>query len=490
MINTGRNDPCPCGSGKKYKKCCLMSVEETEFEYRRLRQIEAGLIPKLTKFAFDNLGLEVVEEAWWNFNDDESVGNFDPESPMNMVFMPWFLFTWIFEIKLPGSFEYSETTVAEQFVKHNKSQVSSEEEMLLLSATRCPYTLCEVTEVRPGVGMTQYDLLRRVKFEVIERSASQTLKRGHIIYCATTEIAGLRSNMGTSPYPLPPTAKRAALDLRKWITDEIGGGEITAEHLHEFEREIRGLYLDSVSEMLTPPQLTNTDGDPFVPQKLYFDLKSADEAFHGLKDLAEGATESDLLKNATIKDGLIIKAEIPWNGGTKEARKRHGGSILLGLLKINENRLVVEVNSDCRAKRIRSLIKKRIADNATYKNSLIESIEPFLHEAWNAKAVSPAGLKLTTTFYNNDDSDFEAPDDEQPELQEFMKQIAKQHWETWFDLPVPALNDMTPREAAKTEDGRELLESLLLLYEHNENRSPDNLTNPDISALRRELGMD
>ena len=21
---TGRNDPCPCGSGKKYKKCCLI----------------------------------------------------------------------------------------------------------------------------------------------------------------------------------------------------------------------------------------------------------------------------------------------------------------------------------------------------------------------------------------------------------------------------------------------------------------------------------
>jgi preprotein translocase subunit SecA len=22
-LKTGRNDPCPCGSGKKYKKCCL-----------------------------------------------------------------------------------------------------------------------------------------------------------------------------------------------------------------------------------------------------------------------------------------------------------------------------------------------------------------------------------------------------------------------------------------------------------------------------------
>jgi hypothetical protein len=27
MSNIGRNDPCPCGSGKKYKKCC-MSVHD------------------------------------------------------------------------------------------------------------------------------------------------------------------------------------------------------------------------------------------------------------------------------------------------------------------------------------------------------------------------------------------------------------------------------------------------------------------------------
>ena len=23
LRGVGRNDPCPCGSGKKYKKCCL-----------------------------------------------------------------------------------------------------------------------------------------------------------------------------------------------------------------------------------------------------------------------------------------------------------------------------------------------------------------------------------------------------------------------------------------------------------------------------------
>jgi len=29
---TGRNDPCPCGSGKKYKQCCLRKDEEAEQE--------------------------------------------------------------------------------------------------------------------------------------------------------------------------------------------------------------------------------------------------------------------------------------------------------------------------------------------------------------------------------------------------------------------------------------------------------------------------
>jgi hypothetical protein len=28
MKKVGRNDPCPCGSGKKYKKCCMNSLKE------------------------------------------------------------------------------------------------------------------------------------------------------------------------------------------------------------------------------------------------------------------------------------------------------------------------------------------------------------------------------------------------------------------------------------------------------------------------------
>jgi predicted ATPase with chaperone activity len=35
----GRNDPCPCGSGKKYKRCCLLVRAEEE---RAVRVLSGG----------------------------------------------------------------------------------------------------------------------------------------------------------------------------------------------------------------------------------------------------------------------------------------------------------------------------------------------------------------------------------------------------------------------------------------------------------------
>lgn len=32
MEKAGRNDPCPCGSGKKFKKCCEDKVKHKKFE--------------------------------------------------------------------------------------------------------------------------------------------------------------------------------------------------------------------------------------------------------------------------------------------------------------------------------------------------------------------------------------------------------------------------------------------------------------------------
>ncbi len=51
-MKIGRNDPCPCGSGKKYKKCCLTvaspTVNKGRFVYTDLDNL-SNQVPALIK---------------------------------------------------------------------------------------------------------------------------------------------------------------------------------------------------------------------------------------------------------------------------------------------------------------------------------------------------------------------------------------------------------------------------------------------------------
>ena len=44
----GRNDPCPCGNGKKYKKCCLNQQQSTPFENTGIRRLQYMLLELMT----------------------------------------------------------------------------------------------------------------------------------------------------------------------------------------------------------------------------------------------------------------------------------------------------------------------------------------------------------------------------------------------------------------------------------------------------------
>jgi len=42
MKKVGRNDPCPCGSGKKYKKCCEAKTHHRKFHAEVLTSTDAS----------------------------------------------------------------------------------------------------------------------------------------------------------------------------------------------------------------------------------------------------------------------------------------------------------------------------------------------------------------------------------------------------------------------------------------------------------------
>src|SRR5512146_2700502 len=100
---TGRNDRCPCGSGKKYKQCCLsnsISVFSgagiTDTPWSRQRDASDRLtvdLQRTLKRISGDLG-DLVLDGWIDFNQDE-----DPVSLSEMphelsIFSPYLLFEW------------------------------------------------------------------------------------------------------------------------------------------------------------------------------------------------------------------------------------------------------------------------------------------------------------------------------------------------------------------------------------------------------------
>ncbi len=63
-MKVGRNDPCPCGSGKKYKKCCM---EKERVEEREEKKIIPAPSPTRQKTWADFEHLKVYD----SIDDDE-----------------------------------------------------------------------------------------------------------------------------------------------------------------------------------------------------------------------------------------------------------------------------------------------------------------------------------------------------------------------------------------------------------------------------------
>jgi hypothetical protein len=91
----GRNDRCPCGSGKKYKHCCLHKAQDTDVARRRLRRAEGHVVDGALALAAERWGNDLLVDAWddlWNGEPPEDIVG-TPE--FEQMFLPWFVFSYV-----------------------------------------------------------------------------------------------------------------------------------------------------------------------------------------------------------------------------------------------------------------------------------------------------------------------------------------------------------------------------------------------------------
>src|SRR5579864_5189231 len=196
----GRNDPCPCDSGKKYKHCCLGTIEATRDLWTRVSEAHRRVGEKVFTFAISEFGHD-METAWEDFYLGEPDGPLSPSSPDNAIFIPYFLFLWT------GSWKNGRPTpgiVARTFLKEYVGPLDSLERQELESSLAEPVTFYEILSCRPGEGFSVRDVLTAREFSVKERSGSKAVRTGDIIYGQMSPMTGITTMAFCAPTIIPP----------------------------------------------------------------------------------------------------------------------------------------------------------------------------------------------------------------------------------------------------------------------------------------------
>jgi hypothetical protein len=487
-MSVDRNLPCPCGSGLKYKKCCLFKRQATsapvEAGWLRMRRTEGEVVDRITALFHRAYGRVAFEQGWDEYTLwSGSPANRQEWPEFNTSFVPWLLFDWDpartatsrpartgTTPVVPGGFPA--VSPARHYLDRRGAELDSYARRWLEEACAQPYTFCQVVSTEPGRLMKLRDLLLKRDVTVHERQASVELNPGQILYTKIVSLDGASVMLGCAPIALPGSRVDVILQARDLVLRRRGS---PAELLRRHDVEFRQLYLDLRLEM---PSLANTDGDPLQMTRLDFELRcTPQEAFDALLPLT-GESDPEAFADTCTRDaaGALLTAEIPWLRTNPP-----GGPMpntVLATCEMGAGCLTVQVNSQQRADAARAEIAARLGDRARFKGSVVESMEQMLAAA-RAQAGTPEALAR--------ESESEALQN-LPEVRALTEKLMAEHWSIWPDIPLPALRGSTPREAARTAAGRERLEALLLDFEGHARQS--GMPGPDLAALRRGLGLD
>jgi len=482
MSKVGRNDPCPCGSGKKYKKCCLVNTASvSDLMWQKMRRTEGTLIPLLEEYTIQRLGENAIGEAWAEFTSDREIEFPEDQPPVEFenLFIPWCLFNWVSDDFLDASQTRPiNHPVAMLYLQDKDNQLDSFQQRFIQTICDSHFSFYVVTKVSPGQSLELRDLILNKTISVYERQGSESITMGNIIFARILTMDNSSIMVGSSPYLIPADYQSYFIDLREnWQTSIEDFGD---EVLSVYEYDIREIYHDIIEKIKNPvpPKLVNNEGDKLEFSKLHYQLDcSVHEAFSALQSLAITISEKELLDDGKFdKQGILKSIEFPWleKLGTEKLKME---TTVKGTFVISTNKLTISVNSRERAEAIKLKIARCLGKRATFKNAVIQSTEKMLDDMPSGNPIAQSKAALSSQELES-----------QPEIQAMLKEMAVKHWEDWLDIPLPVLQNKTPRESAKTAQGLERLDALFLQFKgmSNDANAP---FNPDINALKKELGI-
>ncbi len=455
MSGADRNQPCPCGSGQKYKRCCLRRQQAAEATARReagarqrLLDLESETTAKIRGFALDAFDVDPFEQLPFPIDEPrEALGMFVPFTCYDLG--PFEAMTWARALLADGGW------------------VTDEEQRWLEAQAACWVGVWEARSIDRGRSMTMRDRLTGEVRTVFERSASRTLPVQGCLVGRVVDFDGRSVLSGTYPVPLSPrdadlvvehlrraftaTArlpKRRLLKPAELRTGRIRLTTVLAVHKWAEARAQR-----------PAPILQNTDGDPLeqVEERYPFDPDARAAVDAGVRRLADAVCVSEPGERPTH-----VQIERPGHAQSKALP-----NTITAHLFVHADALVVQTNARRRA----DTIAAAIATLDLPLGASTRTVEPI---ELPTEPVTRPGPRLEA-----------APP---PALIEQVQAFNEAHYTQWVDDPLPALDGKSPRQAVRTKSGRAQVESLLRDLAWHQQRMPEwQRVDVDVIAARLRL---
>jgi len=481
-MKIGRNDPCPCGSGKKYKKCCAMkedlpdiSVPEEFLTGTRLDDYMHLIEPVYMYYhglvEFDNDRKELkkfVKDFEKKFRPGSDDGITDG------LYIPWLLFDL--------RFGRSRKTVCERFLDDSMMKKLDEPTISLIKHMSDSYSsFYEVTDVtREWIRFIEIGTGTLWHVNRIPDPYELEIIKGDLWYVRFVGPADNAFEFSV-PYIFPSDAieefSRAVNiqieDTRRTLGELIGSEKLFRESCKSSLPEWADYMLNAVDyfddevpddEIFEPsmPTLLNTDGERMRFCRIVF------------KILNEEEVKSALTSSNSLDYDKRNKTWIWFKKGNKQISAFSRTS--LGTITIKRGKLIGEINSEERAEKLVKKLKKELQGLVSFEKMEVRDFDelPPISEK-ERKRLAAEHEELMKN----------------PEIRDMTRQLAEDYYyKEWLTQPVPALDGMAPLEAVKTPGGKLRVEKLIDNLELLQHGNIDEVFKIDVNGLRKRLNIE
>lgn len=492
----GRNDPCPCGSGKKYKKCCGSKQSEGGYVQRPEAWIPDSektgtlfddymdLFPIIAMYAkkimqFDKDGKE-LDKAFSDFEKQFHPG--EKGGIIDSFYMSWVYFDFRFGTSLE--------TVGERLLADPQIKELNEPGPTYLRHLNESYlTFFEIIEKSADSdAVTVEELGTGERFRVIHVRELQEIEPavGEIWFARRVGFPD-RSIFYTTPYIFNPESRselRRIVKLQKEDFSRSSRAELfpAERHFAESQKEaalfwawyilygqkldkkqIREEDLDREEEMSPDqfPVFVTTDGENLILTEMHFRIRDEEALRKRLSSLRSFKYDNNNDSWTWLK--------------AKSRKYPDKPRTVLGNFRIEGGHLIAETNSKERAARLRSKLKKHMGRLIAYRKTLYREPDDF-------PELSPEEREAQ----EKKSEELNA----RPEVQEALKKyLENYYYKEWPSTKIPALGGLTPLQAVKNDKDRAKVIALIDDFEKKQESPLSKMPKIDLDRLRRKLGL-